>query len=847
MREFFRRIYYLLNRRRLERELQQDIDVHREMIPADDRRFFGNPTLLREQSHEAWGWGWLDRLGQDLRFGVRILRKSPALALTAVVVLALGIGVNVTAFSLANSMFFKRLSVRDPQTLIRFEAKSTTFSSNEIPYPAVVFYGENASTLSAVIAQTSTTLTLTGQTNESVHTGLVSANYFSELGSSAAYGRLFDPKIDGVPEAAPVVVLGYRYWENHFNSDATVVGRPITINQHPATIIGVTAYDFVGLDPEQADSSGLWLMIPQLAYFVPDTKLLTSFDLNDSGVKMSARLKAGATAKAVEHSLQPLSATLAKQHSGVLGEDLRLIAKPGGYVENFDIGDFELLSIFALFGTLMFLILAAACANLGNLLLGHAASRAGEVTIRLQLGATRGRIVRQFMTENLLLAMMGSVAGLLLSWNITRPLVVWLGGPRVLDVSPDWRIWLFTFGLGVISCVLVGLTPARQAARQAHRRSRARTIFMSVQVAASCVLLVVSALMVRALNRAYNSDLGFDYANVITVDPQLYAHGYTAQKAIDYNRELAARLEQAPGVLSSALVRTPPLGHRVSMIRASGPMRVNLHLNEISTRFFETLNIPLLRGRDFTAQDHDKDVAIVSESAARNLWPGKDPLEQIFEFGSKKLRVIGLVANARLTALRNGDDAILYRPFEQNNEVASAVTLVKTSQSPQGLLVTIRGLARAGDRSLSPSVRTLSSTIQERMTDAERKTAMFSSMGGLALVLSIVGLYGVVAYTVAQRTREIGIRIALGATSSLLVRNVLSSFVMPLGCALIAGLGLAALLSTTLRKFLYGLSNWDPLSYGGALLLLGLTGAVAALIPARRALKVDPMVVLRSE
>lgn len=844
MRDFFRRLYYLLNRRKLERELQQDMEAHRAMMSAEARPGFGNPTLLQEQSHEAWGWGWLDRLLQDLRFGARLLRKSPALASTAIVVLALGTGVNVTAFSLANAIFFKPLSVRDPQTIVRFDARSPTFSSNEIPYPAVVFYGENADTLSAVMAQTSSTLTLTGQPNESAHAGLVSANYFSELGSSAAYGRLFDPKIDGAPGAAPVVVLGYRYWENHFNSDAAVVGRTITLNQHPATIIGVTAYDFVGLDPEQGDSAGVWVMIPQLPYFVPDTKLLTSFDANDSGVKMSARLKPGATGKAADASLQPLSATLVKEHSGVLAADLRVISKPGGSAENFDIGDFELVSIFALFGALMFLILAAACGNLGNLLLGQAASRDREFAIRFQLGATRSRIVRQFMTENLLLAFMGSAAGLFLSWTISHPLVVWLGGPRVLDVSPDWRIWLFTVGLGVISCALFGLAPARQAARQAQFGSRARTIFMSVQVAASCVLLVVSALMVRALNRAFNSDLGFDYAHVITVDPQLYARGYTAQKAIDYNRELASRLEQTPGVLSSALVRTPPLGHRVSMRPAGGPISVNVHFNQVSPRFFETLNIPLLRGRDFTVQD--KDVTIVSESAARNIWPGKNPLEQIFQLGPRKLRVIGLVGNARLTALRNGDDAVLYMPFEEN-EAASAVTLVRTAQSPNGLLATTTDLARSSDQSLSPNVRMLSTTFHERMTDAERKTAMFSGMGGLALVLSIVGLYGTVAYAVAQRTREIGIRIALGATSGLLVRNMLSSFVLPLGCALVAGLGLAALLSTVLRQFLYGLSNWDPLSYCGALLLLGVTGGLAALIPGRRALKVDPMIALRAE
>lgn len=843
MREFFRRAHYLMNRRKLERELQNDIEVHREML-GENRRDFGNATLLREQSSEAWGWGWLDRLVQDLRFGARLLRKSPVMAVTAIAVLALGIGVNVTVFALANAMFFKPLAVRDPHTLVRFSAHSPTFGADEIPYPAMMFYAENANTLSAVVAQTSTTVTLTGQPNESVEAGLVSANYFKELGGSAAYGRLFDPQLDGARAATPVVILGYRFWQNHFGGDATVVGRTITLNQRRATIIGVTAYDFLGLNPEQGDAASVWLMIEQFPYFVPDTKLLTSFDFNDSGVRMTARLKAGTTRKAAEASLQPLSAALVQQHPGVIPQDLRLIAKPGGYAENFDLGDIELISVFAFFATLLLLILTAACGNLGSLLLGYAASRDHEVAIRLQLGATRGRIVRQFMTENLLLALLGSAAGFLMSWSISRPLVVWLGGPAAMDVSPDWRTWVFTVAIGVFACGVFGLSPARQAARQAHRRSRARTIFMSGQVAASCVLVVVSALLVRAIYHAYNSDLGFDYAHVITLDPQLYEHGYTAERAAAYNRELATRLEQVPGVLSSALVRTPPLGNRVSMRPAGGAINVNVHFNQVSPRFFETLAIPLLRGQDLSPQD--KDVAVASESAARHIWPGKDPLQQTFELGARKLRIVGLVGNARLTALRNGDDAVLYMPFEVS-EISSAVTLVRTSQPPQGLLAATIEVARAGDKSLSPDVRMLSRTLHDRMVDGERKAAMIIGMGVLALVLSIVGLYGVVAYAVAQRTKEIGIRMAVGATPGLLIRDMLSTFVLPLGCSLIAGLGMAAALSMVLRQFLYGVSNWDPLSYAGAALVLGVTGGVAALIPARRALKVDPMVALRVE
>jgi predicted permease len=848
MRELFRRLHYLLNRRKLERELQHDMEVHREMLSAENRKDFGNPALLREQAREAWGWSWLDRVFQDLRFGARLLRKSPALAFTAIAVLALGIGVNVTAFNFVDVMFFKPLPVRDPHSLVRFSATSRTLSASEVPYPAVMFYRDNNTALSAVLAQTYTTLTLNGDVKEDVRAGLVTGNYFSELGASAAYGRLFDPKTDEAPDAPPVVVLGYRYWQNRFGGDATVVGRTIRLNQHPATVIGVTAFDFSGLDPDNAEENGVWLMLSRLNYFVPGNKLLTSFDINDNGVHMSGRLKPGTTLQAAEASLVPLSQELARQHPGALPKDLKLVAKPGGYALNLDPADAGMLPMFGLFAALVLLILATACANLGNLLMGHAANREREISIRLALGATRRRILRQFMTENLLLALLGSAAGLLLSWYVSRPLVSWIGGQGVLDMAPDWRTGLFTLLIGIFACVLFGLPPARQASRQSHRKSRARAIFMSTQVAASCVLLVVSALLVRALYRASTSDLGFDYSRVITIDPQLYAHGYTPEKAAAYTQDLQTRLLRVPGVNSASLVTKPPLGNEVSVQTAGSlpGIDVNVHFNEISPHFFETMAVPLLRGRDFN--NIDKDVAIVSESCARALWPGKDPLQQTLESGSRKLKlpVIGVVGNARLTALRNGDDAIVYTPLEES-KANTAYLMVRTSPAPQTLLGTVSELVRAADPGLSPSVQLLSTTFHDRMGDSGKMTVIVGGMGGLALVLGIVGLYGVVAYSVSQRTREVGIRIALGASPAGLVRNMVSNFVRPIGLAIAAGLALAAGLSTVLREYLYGVSNWDPFSYAGAVLLLAATVAAAALIPARRALKVDPMVSLRSE
>jgi predicted permease len=350
--------------------------------------------------------------------------------------------------------------------------------------------------------------------------------------------------------------------------------------------------------------------------------------------------------------------------------------------------------------------------------------------------------------------------------------------------------------------------------------------------------------MVRGLQRAYNYDPGFDYARVITVDPQLYAHGYDAAKATQFMDELQSRLRQLPGVDAASLVRNPPLGNRVTMQRAHGEIKVNIHQNEISPRYFQTMSIPLLRGRDFTA--NDQGVIIVSESCARALWPGKDPLQQTWKLGEKKYSVIGLAGNARTTALRNGDDAQIYMPTSSAN-VNAAVLLVKTSRPPENMAANLGTLVRAIDPVLSPNVQPLKTVLAERLSESRKMTSVVSGMGTLALLLAVVGLYGVVAYNVSQKTREIGIRIALGANSSQVMQSMVANFFLPLSIAVAAGLALAALLSGILRQFLYGLSNFDPLSYLGAVLLLAAVGGVASLLPARRALKVDPMDALRCE
>ncbi len=843
MDELFRRVYYLLNRRRLERELRNDIEVHREML-GDNRKIFGNATLMLEESHNVWGWGWLDRSLQDIRFGLRMLRKSPAMSLTAIAVLALGIGVNVTAFNIVDVMFFKPLPVRDPQTIARFTTHFPQGSSTEVGYPAAIFYGAHSSALTAVLAQTGSNMTFAQETSQNIHAGLVSGNYFRELGTAAAYGRLFDPQSDVAPDAPPVTVLGYRFWQRQFGGDTAVVGSTIRLNNHPATVIGVLPFDFVGLDPEHGEMDEVWLPIDKIQYFVNESTLLTSFDASKSGVHMWGRVKPGISFKAAEASLQPLAEELVRQHPGDLQPGERLVAEPGGYAAHMGPADSQMLPVFGIFAALVLLVLAAACGNLGNLVLSRVISREREIFIRLSLGAGRGRILRQLMTESFLLALLGGAAGLFLSWLVSRPLVIWLGGPGVLPMKPDWRTTCFAFAIGALACVMFGLPSARQALRSSHRTSRVRTIFMTSQFAASCVLLIVSGLLLRALHRAVTVDPGFDYAHTLTVSPHLDAHGYTPERAGAYLNDMRSRLSQVPGVQAVAVVNHPPLGNNMTVGPVHGAVNFTGYYFETTPGYFATLSIPLLAGRDF--REDDQDVAIVSESFAQKLWPGKDPFTQEYPYAGKKMRIIGVARNARTLALSNTNAAEMYLPLHKNNLV-NGVLVARTSSSPQQVVGVLAEIARSADPALSPDVLPLSTAFREKLGNTQRMAAIVSFMGSLALVLAVVGLYGVVSYNVVQRTREIGIRVALGATPAGLIRSLLNSWVRPLGIAVALGSLLAAGMSLVLRSELYGVSNFDPFSYFGAFLVLGITGGLAALLPARRALKVDPMVALRCE
>lgn len=849
MGELLRRLRYLWNRRRFDRELAGDLEFHREMAAREGGMRLGNALHIREEARDAWGWTWIERFLQDLRYAARILRKSPGFTVAAVLMLALGIGVNVAVFGFFNLMFLRALPVRDPDTLLRFERRAVDSFSYALPYPEMAFFRDHSKTLSAFLALDPAKLAIDGD-EKPLNAHFVTANFFSELGASAKLGRTLDPALDGASDAELVVVLSRGFWQRHFGADPSITGRTIRLNGKPATIVGVAADEFTGLS---LDTPDLWLPVNQQPYLITGSHLLTDFSADGPGVRMWGRLQPGFAPKVAEGELTSLAAELRKQHPKDIWENESLPSKPGGYATSLMRGDMRgsgseppdrTYSIFGLVAALGLLILAVACGNLGSLLLARGVAREREIAIRVSVGAGKGRLIRQLFTESLLLALLGSVAGLALGYVVLRTLMQFIEAPPWLNPAPDWRVTVFAIGVGFVAAMLFGLTPALQVARQRHRATAMRQLLIGAQVAASCVLLIVAGLLVRAIDHALTTQPGFEYERVLSIDPALGSHGYSPESARSYLDSLQDRLRNLSGVESVALADTSPLGNRTAAARINVDGRpVEILINRIDPAFFQTMKIPLLRGRNLTSGDTR--AIVISESLARRAWPSEDPLGKKFTMDGD-YTVVGVSGSARLVKLEDPDMVQAY--FLANAaDLPSMMMLVKTSAPPESLAPVVASIAKTIDPKIFPEVQLLRSSFRRKVRTTERGAVAVSLLGFTALLLACLGIVGLVAYSVAQRTKEIGIRMALGAKPSHVLFVVLRQFSRPVMAGLLVGVGGAAALSQILRRELYGISNLDPLTYAAAIAIFLVTVALAALLPARRALRVDPMGALRCD
>ncbi|MEJ7810530.1 MAG: ABC transporter permease [Gemmatimonadaceae bacterium] len=811
---------------------------------------------------------------QDLRYGLRALARSRGFTAVAVLTLALGIGGNTAVFSLVNAALLR------PAPVVR-DAGSLVWISNvwrdvgrltEVSYPTYQDLRAGTRSFSSMAAYATTSFSIrAGDEPYRADGQLVSANYFTVLGVTPALGRSFLAEEDSAPGTHPVAVISHRLWQDRFAGDAGIVGRAVTINGQPFTIVGVAPARFFGMElPKPAD---LWLPAMMQAQAMPSSDNLLT-ERRALRFYVIGRLGANATVDGARADVQTVARRMAADHPDERKELGMTLSPVQGAVHPGDRRDVGPLTVLPTAVTAIVLLIA--CANVANLLLGRAASRRREVGIRLALGASRGRLVRQLLTESLILALLGAGAGILLSFWGTDLLLSAVEAPIAFDLTPDARVLGVTLALAVFTGVLFGLVPALAASRPdvvpalkddatrgGARRTRLQGAFVVAQVALSLVLLVSAGLLVRSLRKANDVDIGFAARrHVVTLSFDLALQGYTPERARDFYTRLLERADGMPGVRSASYATVIPLSGRVmgdgfvplDGAGANDEPRETTNYSEVGPGFHTTLGIPLRAGREFTTGDRlgAPGVAIVSEEFARRHWPGGSALGKRIRATARDavpLEVVGIAKDIKIDELNESPRSFVYLPQLQSTAAAGGVSLVvRAAADGAALLAPLRAEAKAMDPDMPVyGVMTYDDVIRQRLDSKRAGSTLLSVFGSLALLLAAIGMYGVMAYGVAQRTREIGLRMALGARERDVLSLVVGDGLRLAGIGIALGLVLSFGATRALSSVLLGISATDGVTFAAGAALLATVAAVASYLPARRAAGVDPIVALRSE
>jgi predicted permease len=529
----------LTQSKRMEKELDSELRFHFESQVADKmkagasaaearratRLEFGGMDQIKEDCRESRGTIWLASIVQDLRFGARILARSPGFSATAILVLALGIGVNTLAFSLYNLIALQSIPVRDPATLVSIQRRSPANMTPSVPYESIAYYRDNAKSPTGVMATMSAAPMVLNHDEQRIHPSFVTANYFSELGASSAAGRLFDPSREDSSASAPVAVLSYRFWQRKFDGNRSIIGKTLYVAGKPVTVIGVTAQAYANLGTENPD---IWLPLLQHPYFVEGSKALSDPTF-DGMLIMWGRLAPGVSYSQAAQELLALTNQLRKLYPAVIWDHEYIVVTPGAHF--FPLSFRDQPPVLALVGLLVLLILAVACSNLGGLLMARGVNRRQEIQLRFNLGAQKSRVFRQLLTESLLLGALGSIAALPLSYIVLRLALVYADAPAWMSALPDWRVLVFTAVMGSLAAIFFGMLPTLQMVRKKKDRTLWHQLVVCAQVGASCVLLIMAGLLVRATLHTLYTDPGFGYEQVLSIDPGLSDHGYTPSTA----------------------------------------------------------------------------------------------------------------------------------------------------------------------------------------------------------------------------------------------------------------------------------------------------------------------------
>lgn len=828
MRKFGRRLYALFYHDRLQRELEEEMAAHREMMPVDRRPHFGSTLRLQEEAADHWGWTWLDHFRQDIVYGARSLRRSPGFSLTAIAVLSLGIGVNLAEIHVFNA-HFHHLPVRDVDSLAWFYRISRERTSSGFSMPEIDFYRRHNTVLSAVLTETDLPGIYQAQDSTDLRCSLVGGNYFVELGITPLYGRLLNEQ-DDRPGSPPVAVLGYVYWQTRFGGDPGVVMQTIRLNDKPVQVVGVAPSEFGGLVQQKTQ---VWMASARYPYLTGGDRLL--LDYGTQRTSLVGRLKPGISREAAQAQFRSLTARLRSQQPQYVDPDEWLKVQPPDAPPNPAPAAILVMSTCIL---LVLLVLFSACANLGNMLLARGLARQREIEIRLSLGAGRWRLVRQLMTESLLLAVVASLAALFIGKLSALILFRITDSPSSMRAVTDWRIVLASAALGLGATLAFGLAPAFQAVRHGPRATRARKILVSLQVAVSCVLLILSSFFMRALHHTFHTEVTFDYAGMAVVDPAFYLHNYTPAQSRGMALDLAARMRQVPGIDAASIATVIPL--RRSWIERTETQQ--LYMNAVDPSFFPMMHLPVLQGRMFAPGEPG--VVIVSISAAQKLWPNQSPLGKSCLIGQRTRTVTGVVKDSGVNLMSHPQSVEAYAPID-DKDAAIALILIHATANPRPIPGALRSASALPG--IAPQIFTYQSVIDRQMDSMRKMVMIVGSLGAIASLLALLGIFGLLAFTVAQRTREIGVRMALGARAVDVLRCVLGQYTLPFGIGALAGVALAAAAAQVTRKIVYGFLPFELVSFGAGLLLFVVVALIASIAPARRALRIDPASAVRYE
>jgi macrolide transport system ATP-binding/permease protein len=800
----------------------------------------------------------------DLKYALRMLAKSPGFSVVAILSLALGIGANTAIFSLVNAVLLRPLPVTDPQSLA---AVALTDQRNPGNLPVSHLNFKDLRAQNAVFTDMAA-ITFNqvnynhGQESEQIPVQVVTSNYFSLLGTAPAMGRAF--LADEEARVTPVAVVSHGFWERSLGSDANAVGRAITLNRVPYTIIGVAPKTFTGT--LLGGGPAAWLLMSKNLVPQPDwyeqRRGLFLFTFG--------RLKPGVTIEQARSNLRTVFANLEQafpvDNKGRSATAIPLLDQrlnPNGQGANIIVQQSTVLMF------VVGIVLLIACANIANLLLARSTKRRREIAIRLALGARRTRLVRQLLTESLLLSILGGIAGMALAyWTLDAILAARLPLPFPIDqsaLSLDPRVLTFTATLAVVTGILFGLAPALQASKAdvvpvlknelvpsaGGRRGAwgflaARQMLVVVQVALSLVALIAAGLFLRDLRHSQQIDPGFETRGVLVVNFNLLREGYTRERGQIFYDQIIERAAALPGVQAAAIASNPPLGGGIA--RSVFPEgadttttgRVLVQVTTVGTGYFQTLGIPIVRGRDFARADTAEapKAVIVNQTMAQQFWNGEEPIGKRFKFFGDQdyTTVVGVAKDSKYNVVTETPQNFIYQPLSQNYTPGAA------------LATAVRGRVRELDPSLSVfNVRTLEEQVGRSLQPLEMNVIMLTVFGGLALLLASIGLYGVSSYTVQQRTREIGVRMALGAQPSSVLRLVLGHGMILVGAGLVIGLVIAYAAAGLMTSLVVGVSTHDPVTFGVTAAGLGAVALIASYVPARRATRIDPLIALRTD